>query len=89
MTSSLRIIVFPKILAESENKIFEDAVVCVSGRINYRDAGAAERIAEKMLWILVKRSPAFAYGINRNFLLRLYGIMPTRLQLFAIKCVLQ
>lgn len=48
-----------------------------------------ERIAEKMLSILEKRSPAFAYGINRNFLLRLYGIMPTRLQLFAIKCVLQ
>ena len=48
-----------------------------------------ERIAEKMLSILEKRSPAFAYDINRNFLLRLYGIMPTRLQLFAIKCVLK
>ncbi len=48
-----------------------------------------ERIAEKTLSILEKRAPAFAYGINRNFLLRLYGIMPTRLQLFAIKCVLK
>ena len=48
MTSSLRIIVFPKILAESENKIFEDAVVSVSGRINYRDDGTAELMAEKI-----------------------------------------
>ena len=48
MTSGLRIIVFPKVLAESENKIFEDAVVSVSGRINYRDDGTAELMAEKI-----------------------------------------
>lgn len=48
MTSSLRIIVFPKILSGSEDKLFEDAVISVSGRVNYRDDGTAELMAEKI-----------------------------------------
>ncbi len=48
-----------------------------------------ERIAYKVLHILGKRSPAFAYSINRNPLLLLLNILPKRLQLWAIRQVLK
>ena len=46
-------------------------------------------IARKVKAILGKRSPRFAYSINRNPLLLLLNILPKRLQLFAIRQVLK
>ena len=48
-----------------------------------------EKIAMKTLGILQKKNPAFAYGINRNPLLRLRDAMPKRIQLFAIRRILK
>lgn len=48
-----------------------------------------QRIAEKAYGIITKRSPAFAYSINRNPLLLLLNILPKRLQLWVIKMVLK
>lgn len=50
---------------------------------------APEKVAEKALKILGNKSPAFAYSINRNPLLRLLNILPKRLQCFAIRQVLK
>jgi hypothetical protein len=48
-----------------------------------------EKIAKKVQAILGKRSPAFAYSVNRNPLLLLLNILPRRIQLFAIRQVLK
>ncbi len=48
-----------------------------------------ERIAKKTAAILKKRSPAFAYSINRNPLLLLLNLLPKRMQLWAIRLVLR
>ncbi|MBE6617636.1 MAG: SDR family NAD(P)-dependent oxidoreductase [Ruminococcaceae bacterium] len=48
-----------------------------------------QKIAEKVSAILKKKSPAFAYSINRNPLLLLLNILPKRLQLFAIRQILK
>lgn len=48
-----------------------------------------EKLAKKVLKILNKRSPSFAYSINRNPLLLMLNFLPKRLQLFAIKLVLK
>lgn len=48
-----------------------------------------EKLAAKVVRILGKRKPAFAYSINRNPLLLLMGILPKRLQLWAIRIVLK
>ena len=48
-----------------------------------------EKIAKKVASILKKRSPAFAYSINRNPLLLLLNVLPKRLQLFAIRLILK
>ncbi len=47
------------------------------------------KIAEKSARILQKRSPAFAYSINRNPLLLLLNALPKRLQMLIIKSVLK
>lgn len=48
-----------------------------------------EIIGKKVLKILNKKKPSFAYSINRNPLLLLLNILPKRLQLFAIRHVLR
>ncbi len=48
-----------------------------------------QKIAEKAFTIISKKSPAFAYSINRNPLLLLLNILPKRLQLWAIQLVLK
>ncbi len=48
MTGSVRAIVFPKVLKECENFISEDGVVALRGRVNYKDDGTAEIMAEKI-----------------------------------------
>ena len=48
-----------------------------------------EKIAKKVLRILNKKSPAFAYSINRNPLLLMLNILPKRFQLWVIKQVLK
>ena len=48
-----------------------------------------EKLAQKVLKILKKRKPRFAYSINRNPLLILLNALPKRVQLFAIRCVLR
>ncbi|MBR2650259.1 MAG: SDR family NAD(P)-dependent oxidoreductase [Clostridia bacterium] len=48
-----------------------------------------EKIAQRCLYILDVRHPAFAYSINRNPLLLLLGILPKRIQLSVIKRVLK
>ena len=48
-----------------------------------------EKLAGKAVRILEKRSPAFAYSINRNPLLLLLNLLPKRMQLWAIRIVLK
>lgn len=48
-----------------------------------------EKIAKKSAKILKKRSPKFAYTINRNPLLLLLNAMPKRIQLWAIRSILK
>ena len=48
-----------------------------------------EKIAKKVTRVLGKKKPAFAYAINRNPLLMLFGILPKRLQFWIIKLVLR
>ncbi len=47
------------------------------------------KIAEKVIRILKRRSPRFAYSINRNPLLLLLNLLPKRTQLWVIKQVLK
>ena len=47
------------------------------------------KLALKVARILKKRSPAFAYSINRNPLLLLLNILPKRMQLWAIRMILK
>lgn len=49
----------------------------------------SEKLAQKAVRIILKRKAKFAYSINRNPLLRLLNILPKRLQLFCIRCVLK
>jgi NAD(P)-dependent dehydrogenase (short-subunit alcohol dehydrogenase family) len=48
-----------------------------------------ERVAKKIAKILSKKHPRFQYSLNRNLLLRLYGVLPKRLKLFAIRTYLK
>lgn len=48
-----------------------------------------EKLAAKVLRILKKKRPSFAYAINRNPLLLLLNALPKRLQLWAIRMVLR
>lgn len=48
-----------------------------------------ERIASKVLNILGKKNPAFAYSINRNPLLLMLNAIPKRIQLWVIRQVLK
>ena len=50
---------------------------------------APEKIAALVLRVIEKRSPAFAYSINRNPLLCLLSVLPKRLQLKIIKIILK
>ncbi len=45
-------------------------------------------VARKVLRVLSVNHPRFAYSLNRNPLLRLYGILPKQLKLFAIRTFL-
>lgn len=49
----------------------------------------SEEIATRVLKILTKRNPKFAYKINRNPLLLLLNLLPKRMQLWVIKSVLR
>lgn len=60
----------------------------IVGRVEARHI-EPQTIAEKAFRIIEKRSPAFAYSINRNPLLLLLNVLPKRLQLLAIKMVLK
>lgn len=48
-----------------------------------------ERIARKVFRILGKRSPKFAYSINKNPLLVLLDLLPCRFRFFIIKQILK
>ncbi len=48
-----------------------------------------ERVAKTVRKVLAARHPRFAYTLNRNPLLRLYGLCPKRLKLFAIRTFLK
>lgn len=48
-----------------------------------------EKVAAKMLSVLQKRKPSFAYSLNGTPLLKLLNLLPKRLQLFAIRQVLK
>ena len=48
-----------------------------------------EKVAKKVIRILKKRAPRFAYSINRNPLLLLLNALPKRIQFFAIRQVLK
>lgn len=50
---------------------------------------APEKIAEKTLGILKKKSPKFSYTINRNPLLLMLSVLPKGLQFWVIKQVLK
>lgn len=48
-----------------------------------------EKVAQKVQRVLSAKHPRFAYSLNRNPLLCLYGILPKRLKLFAIRTFLK
>ena len=48
-----------------------------------------EKLARRVLSILGKKRPTFAYSINRNPLLLILNALPKRLQLFAIRLILK
>ena len=48
-----------------------------------------QRVAEKVLWVMDKRKPAFAYGLNRNPYLRLLNLLPNCLQFAVIRRILK
>lgn len=48
----------------------------------------ASKLADKAVGIIQKKSPRFAYSINRNPLLILLGALPKRVQLWVIKLIL-
>lgn len=48
-----------------------------------------EKLASKTINILRKKNPKFAYSINRNHLLKLFNILPSKLQFFAIRKILK
>ena len=48
-----------------------------------------EKLARRVLSILGKKRPTFAYSINRNPLLLLLNALPKRLQLFVIRLILK
>lgn len=48
-----------------------------------------EKLAKKVVRILKKRNPSFAYSINRNPLLLLLNCLPKRMQFGAIRLVLR
>ncbi len=48
-----------------------------------------EKLAQKVVRIVGKQNPAFAYSINRNPLLLLMQILPKRMQLWAIRMILK
>lgn len=52
-------------------------------------AVSPEKVAKKVQTALTVKRPRFAYSLNRNPLLRLYGILPKRLKLFAIRTFLK
>ena len=49
----------------------------------------ADKLARKLVRIVHRKKPAFAYAINRNPLLLLLNALPKRLQLFIIKQILK
>ena len=61
------------------------------GVVDSVESGAipTSTLARRVVKIIEKKKPCFAYKINRNFLLRLYGIMPKRLALFVIRKILK
>ena len=48
-----------------------------------------EKVAKLAGRVYTKKNPAFVYSINRNPLLRLMNLLPTRLQLYVIKKLLE
>lgn len=50
---------------------------------------APEKVAAKVLRILGRRRPGFAYSINRNPLLLLLNVLPKAIQMWAIRQVLK
>ena len=50
---------------------------------------STEKLAKRVVKILEKRRPAFAYSINRNPLLLLMNLLPQRLQFWIIKLILK
>ena len=71
-------------LYSCNSKKFKDIVNRVEARCI-----PPEKIAKKVHRILNKKSPAFAYSINRNPLLLMLNILPKRFQLWVIKQVLK
>lgn len=47
------------------------------------------KLAKKVSRILSKKNPRFAYAVNRNPLLRLLGVLPTKTQFFLIRQILK
>lgn len=47
------------------------------------------RVAKRIMSILSKKHPRFQYSLNRNPLLRLYGILPKQVKLFIIRTYLK
>ena len=65
-------------------KRFKKIVDCVEAK-----SVSPDKIAEKVLRILNKRSPRFAYAINRNPLLLMLNLLPKNMQFFIIKLILK
>ena len=50
---------------------------------------STDKLADKAIGILEKKSPRFAYAINRNPLLRLFEILPDRMRFWVIRLILK
>lgn len=48
-----------------------------------------EKLADKVIKIVKSRKPRYVYSINRNFLLSLTRICPEKLELYAVRKILQ
>ena len=71
-------------LYKTNAKRFHSVVNAVESR-----SVSCERLARLVLRVVVKKSPRFAYSINRNQLLRLFGVAPSFIRFFAIRKILK
>lgn len=75
----------------NRTKLYPDIAtkfLCVTNAVESK-AVPPGKVAKKVRAVLNSRRPRFAYSLNRNPLLRLYGILPKQLKLYCIRVFLK